>query len=157
MRASLAATTLAFAVLTLSSGSHAASGLRPKYGPWGVDYATMDRAVKPGDDFFRYAEGSWLKTAAIQPDKVGAGYNYDLPDQAEIDVREIVEDAQAHGLKFDPSYVYTVRGYDKATASKKAPASKKTPSSKPAVTTPAAPASPPTKFRWSSVLFRLWR
>jgi endothelin-converting enzyme/putative endopeptidase len=95
MRASLAAAALAFSVLTaLAGGAHAASG--PKYGPWGVDYATMDRSVKPGDDFFRYAEGSWLKTAAIQPDKVAAGYNYDLPDQAEIDVREIVEDAQRH-------------------------------------------------------------
>src|ERR1700733_12126813 len=97
MRASLAAATLTFTVLTaLAGGSPAASGPPPKYGPWGVDYATMDRSVKPGDDFFRYAEGSWLKTAAIQPDKVGAGYNYDLPDQAEIDVREIVEDAQRH-------------------------------------------------------------
>ena len=95
MRASLAAATLTFTVLTaLAGGSHAASPPGPKYGPWGVDYATMDRSVKPGDDFFRYAEGSWLKTAAIQPDKAGAGYNYDLPDQAEIDVREIVEDAQ---------------------------------------------------------------
>ena len=96
MRASLAAATaLTFTVLTtLAGGSHAASAPGPKYGPWGVEYATMDRSVKPGDDFFRYAEGSWLKTAAIQPDKAGAGYNYDLPDQAEIDVREIVEDAQ---------------------------------------------------------------
>jgi endothelin-converting enzyme/putative endopeptidase len=96
MRASLAAATLALSVLAAAAGGSraapAASG--PKYGAWGVDYATMDRSVKPGDDFFRYAEGSWLKTAPIQPDKAGAGYNYDLPDQAEIDVRAIVEDAQ---------------------------------------------------------------
>jgi len=95
MRASLAAATLTFTVLTtLAGGSHAACGLGPKYGPWGVEYSTMDRSVKPGDDFFRYAEGTWLKTAPIQPDKAGAGYNYDLPDLAEIDVRAIVEDAQ---------------------------------------------------------------
>ena len=66
----------------------------PKYGSWGVDYATMDRSVKPGDDFFGYAEGTWLRTAPIAPDKSGAGYNYDLPDLAEQDVRAIVEDAQ---------------------------------------------------------------
>ena len=95
MRASLAAATLTFTLLTaLAGGAPAASGVQPKYGPWGVDYATMDRSVKPGNDFFRYAEGTWLKTAPIQPDKTGAGYNYDLPDQAEIDVRAIVEDAQ---------------------------------------------------------------
>jgi endothelin-converting enzyme/putative endopeptidase len=54
----------------------------------------MDRSVKPGDDFYRYVEGKWLETAPIPPDKVGAGYNYELPDQAEIDVREIVEQAR---------------------------------------------------------------
>src|SRR5882762_7359602 len=25
----------------------------------------LDRSVKPGDDFYRYANGGWLKTAAI--------------------------------------------------------------------------------------------
>jgi putative endopeptidase len=95
MRASLAAATLTFTALTaLAGGAHAASGPGPKYGPWGVEYATMDRAVKPGDDFFAYVEGAWLKTVQIKPDKTGAGYNYDLPDLAEVDVRAIVEEAQ---------------------------------------------------------------
>jgi endothelin-converting enzyme/putative endopeptidase len=89
MRAGVFAAILAL-ILPAASGVGAAG---PKYGPWGVDYASMDRSVKPGDDFFRYAEGSWLKTAAIKSDKTGAGYNYDLPDQAEIDVRTIVEEA----------------------------------------------------------------
>jgi len=69
---------------------------KPKYGPWGVDYATMDKGVKPGDDFFRYAEGTWLKTAPIAPDKARAGYNYDMPDEAEAEVRKLVEDAGPH-------------------------------------------------------------
>jgi len=82
--------------LAVAGGSlvFAEGGETPKYGPWGVDYASMDRSVKPGDDFFAYAEGSWLKTAQIAPDKTGAGYNYDLPDQAELDVRQIAEDAE---------------------------------------------------------------
>ncbi|MDB5677525.1 M13 family metallopeptidase [Sphingomonas bacterium] len=66
---------------------------KAKYGPWGVDYSSMDKGVKPGDDFFRYAEGTWLKTAPIAPDKSRAGYNYDMPDEAEIEVRKLVEDA----------------------------------------------------------------
>jgi endothelin-converting enzyme/putative endopeptidase len=66
---------------------------KPKYGPWGVDYASMDKGMKPGDDFFRYAEGSWLTTAPIAPDKARAGYNYDMPDEAEIEVRKLVDDA----------------------------------------------------------------
>ncbi|HWU72828.1 MAG TPA: M13 family metallopeptidase [Sphingomonas sp.] len=69
------------------------SAPKPKYGPWGVDYASMDKSVKPGDDFFRYAEGTWLKTAPIAPDKARAGYNYDMPDESEAEVRKLVEDA----------------------------------------------------------------
>ncbi|QDZ08546.1 M13 family metallopeptidase [Sphingomonas panacisoli] len=68
---------------------------KPKYGSWGVDYATMDKTVKPGDDFFRYAEGTWLKDAPIAADKSRAGYNYDMPDETEIEVRKLVEDAGA--------------------------------------------------------------
>jgi len=58
-----------------------------------VDYTSMDRTVRPGNDFFAFAEGTWLKTTPIPPDKSSAGYNSDLPDQAERDVREIAEDA----------------------------------------------------------------
>jgi len=66
---------------------------KPRYGSWGVDYATMDPKTNPGDDFFGYAEGSWLKNAPIPADRSRAGYNYDLPDLAEKDVRGLVEDA----------------------------------------------------------------
>ena len=31
----------------------------------GVDLAGIDRSVAPGDDFFRYANGTWLKTTEI--------------------------------------------------------------------------------------------
>jgi putative endopeptidase len=67
---------------------------KPRYGSWGVDYADMDKAVKPGDDFFRYAEGTWLRTKQIPADKSRTGYNYDLPDEAEQDVRAIAEAAE---------------------------------------------------------------
>ena len=50
------------------AAAQAADAPKPRYGTWGVDYATMDRTVKPGDDFFAYAEGTWLKTAPIAPD-----------------------------------------------------------------------------------------
>ncbi|WP_419827494.1 M13 family metallopeptidase [Sphingomonas sp.] len=74
----------------------AAPPAKPVYGTWGVDYATMDRSVKPGNDFWRYAEGTWLKTKQIPADKARAGYNYELPDEAEKQVRAIVDDAAAH-------------------------------------------------------------
>ncbi len=92
---SLSAAASAAPAASAASAAPAAPA-KPVYGPWGVDYASMDRTVKPGDDFFAYAEGSWLKTTPIAPDKASAGYNSDLPDLAERDVRQIVEDAQKH-------------------------------------------------------------
>jgi endothelin-converting enzyme/putative endopeptidase len=66
---------------------------KPRYGSWGVDYADMDRSVKPGDDFFDFVEGTWLRTHPIPADKSRAGYNYELPDETEVQVRAIVEEA----------------------------------------------------------------
>jgi endothelin-converting enzyme/putative endopeptidase len=74
---------------------------KPKYGPWGVDYATMDKSIKPGDDFFSYAEGTWLKTYPIPADKSSAGYNAELPDLSERVVRDLVE-AAAKQPRNDP-------------------------------------------------------
>lgn len=39
----------------------------------GVDLSGMDRAVAPGDDFFSYANGTWLKTTEIPPDRSAYG------------------------------------------------------------------------------------
>ena len=65
---------------------------KPRYGTWGVATEDMDRKVKPGDDFFEYAEGTWLKVHPIPSDKTGAGYNYELPDEIEQQVKKMVED-----------------------------------------------------------------
>lgn len=35
----------------------------------GIDLAGIDRSVAPGDDFFRYANGTWLKTTEIPADR----------------------------------------------------------------------------------------
>ncbi len=35
----------------------------------GIVLANMDRSVKPGDDFYRYANGGWLKRTEIPPDR----------------------------------------------------------------------------------------
>ena len=66
---------------------------KPRYGSWGVDETTMDKTVRPGNDFFAYSNGTWLKTAPIAADKSRAGYNYDLPDQTEVEVRQMIADA----------------------------------------------------------------
>jgi len=82
----------ASSVMAIASASASA---KPVYGAWGVEAKDMDRTVKPGDSFFQYVEGHWLKTAQIASDKARAGYNYDLPDATEIEVRQLVEAAGA--------------------------------------------------------------
>jgi len=64
----------------------------PRYGTWGVAIEDMNTKVKPGDDFFEFAEGTWLKNHPIPADKTGAGYNYELPDEIQLQVRKMVED-----------------------------------------------------------------
>ena len=68
---------------------------QPRYLPWGLELRDMDRSVKPGDDFFAYAEGTWLKNHPIAPDKTSAGYNYELPDEIQGQVRTIIEQSAA--------------------------------------------------------------
>ena len=35
---------------------------KPAVGSFGVDLAQMDRTIRPGDDFYSYVNGTWLKT-----------------------------------------------------------------------------------------------
>jgi len=37
----------------------------------GINVANMDRSVKPGDDFYQYANGDWIKRTEIPPDRAG--------------------------------------------------------------------------------------
>jgi putative endopeptidase len=39
----------------------------------GIDLSGVDHAIQPGDDFFGYANGTWLKTAQIPADRSSTG------------------------------------------------------------------------------------
>jgi putative endopeptidase len=45
----------------------------PKEEAGGIAVANIDRAVKPGDDFYLYANGDWLKRTEIPPDRAAIG------------------------------------------------------------------------------------
>ena len=64
---------------------------KPKFGTWGIDTADMDRTVRPGDDFFDYVLGSWLKTAQIPADKLCAGVGLEIQNQLDDDLKSVVE------------------------------------------------------------------
>ena len=67
----------------------------PAFGSWGVDLGAMDRTVKPGDNFFLYTDGSWLKTAQIPPDRSSTGSFLDLRIQSETRMKAIVAELDA--------------------------------------------------------------
>jgi len=39
----------------------------------GINLAAMDKSVKPGDDFYAYANGTWMKTSEIPADRSSIG------------------------------------------------------------------------------------
>ena len=59
----------------------------------GLDIAAMDKSVKPGDDFFTYMNGTWLKETEIPADKSNYGGFIILRDEAQEDVKAIVDEA----------------------------------------------------------------
>ena len=65
-RRGLALSTVAGAAL---AGAGMASRASAQTGGFGIDLAAMDRSVVPGDDFYRYVNGTWLKTSQIPADR----------------------------------------------------------------------------------------
>ena len=51
----------------------AASTDAPHYGQWGFDLTGRDLAVKPGDDFYDFANGLWYRAQVIPPDRIATG------------------------------------------------------------------------------------
>ena len=56
---------VAIAPALIVSMAFAGASNQPELGTWGVDLTTRDTSVKPGDDFYRYANGKWLDTFEI--------------------------------------------------------------------------------------------
>jgi putative endopeptidase len=65
------------------------------YGAWGVDLTTGDHSVKPGDDFFSYAEGGWYAKAQIPADQSSTGVGWTLRNRAQAQLRQIIESSAA--------------------------------------------------------------
>ena len=59
----------------------------------GIAVANMDRSVNPGDDFYEYANGSWIKRTVIPPDRASVGVFSSLDDLSNKRTAELIEDA----------------------------------------------------------------
>src|SRR5689334_18792828 len=66
-----------------------------KYGSWGLDLAGMDKNTKPGDDFFRYANGTWIDNTPIPPDKPAYSLRLAMTDLTEQRLKDLLDAAGA--------------------------------------------------------------
>src|SRR6266571_6455692 len=52
----------------------------------GLDLSSLDAAVRPQDDLYRYANGGWIATAEIPDDRVYRDAFTELGDKVDLDL-----------------------------------------------------------------------
>ena len=87
-RAGLLLIVTALATMASAQGS---SG--PVFRPHGFDMTAVDRTAKPGDDFFQYANGSYLARAQIPADRPIVSRRLEMTDRTDQQLKTLLEDA----------------------------------------------------------------
>ncbi|HKR94636.1 MAG TPA: M13 family metallopeptidase N-terminal domain-containing protein, partial [Candidatus Angelobacter sp.] len=65
----------------------------------GIQVANMDQSVVPGDDFYTYANGAWIKRTEIPPDRPGVSVFARLSDLSNKRTAAVIEeDAKSNAL-----------------------------------------------------------
>jgi predicted metalloendopeptidase len=87
-----------FAAALLASAAFGAVAVAapqgPQVPPWGVYLNYIDASTKPGEDFFVYSNGGWLKTAQIPADRSYSGVNLELNLQNEQRLKTTMAELQ---------------------------------------------------------------
>src|SRR5690348_16726198 len=85
------ASALALSACNTSTGNNAAQ--EQKQGTdIGIQTGWIDKSVKPGDDFFQYANGTWIKNTAIPADRASIGAFFIADQQREKNTRELFDE-----------------------------------------------------------------
>lgn len=79
----------ALAVAALAADAHAPVAAQDAV--HGVNKADMDMSVRPGDDFYQYAGGGWLKANPMKPEYSSYGVFNDLAETNRKQIRELFE------------------------------------------------------------------
>jgi len=78
---------IALAIVFLVSVSASAQQQRS-----GIDLSAIDQSVRPQDDFWRFANGKWLATTEIPPDRAGWDTFTQLREETQARLRQLIED-----------------------------------------------------------------
>ncbi len=84
-----------FAALLIMTAALAAPAETAKNGAPVLDRANMDPALRPGEDFYRYANGRWIKALALPEDKSSYDSFTQVRDQNRERLRELFESLAA--------------------------------------------------------------
>lgn len=86
----------AVAVSACLCGANAANAQDAHFQPWGFDLDGRDLSIRPGDDFNAYANGQYLEKAVIPADKTRYGPFDALYENAQTQLRAIIEQSAAN-------------------------------------------------------------
>ena len=87
---------LFFAPAIVCAGLASLTGCAKKTPPpaaHGIAVANMDRSVIPGDNFYLYANGDWIKRTVIPPDRAGIGVFTTLLDRSNKRTAAVIQSA----------------------------------------------------------------
>jgi putative endopeptidase len=86
---------LFLAATMLGASAAMAQAPTPVFPPNGFDLTAIDKAVKPGNDFFQYANGGYLARTPIPVDRPIASRRYEMTDRTDQKLKGILEEASA--------------------------------------------------------------
>lgn len=83
-----------FAIAAAALLAGASASLADPASPSGIQNADMDRSVRPQDDLFQFANGTWLREVPIPPDRSTYGVDSLMTERSLLQQRELIEAAQ---------------------------------------------------------------
>ncbi|WJG08146.1 M13 family metallopeptidase [Aliiglaciecola sp. LCG003] len=80
------------AIQTETAKADSGKVTRAELGSFGVELDARDESVKPGDNFFQYAGGTWYKNFEMPSDKTRYGAFDKLAERSETEIKQIIEE-----------------------------------------------------------------